>query len=52
MYKYKKGPQSTETHEQTETVTQRCNTDRETFFYFFFNWGYMYERQNHKDMVS
>ena len=26
---------------QTATVIQRGNTDRATFFSFFFNWGYM-----------
>ena len=27
---------------QTETVTQRCNTDRTFFFFFLFDWGYVW----------
>ena len=49
IYKYTKGPQSTETQKQTETVTQKCNTDRTYFFSLFFLAGL--EHQNHKDMT-
>ena len=52
IYKYKKGHEVQRLIKQKETVTQRCNTDRTTFlFLFFFDWGYMCGRQNHKEMT-
>ena len=42
---------------KAETVTQKYNTDRKTFFFlfsffFFFDRGCICEHQNHKDMSN
>ena len=49
-----KGLQSTETHEidrNNDTEMQHRQNNR-TFFFCFFDWGYMCGHQNHKNMIS